>query len=43
MIYDIDEYLIEDLILADNILNKDEKIDFLVGSRTLQQKKFIYQ
>lgn len=43
MIYDIDEYLIEDLILADNILNKDKKIDFLVGSRTLQQKKFIYK
>ena len=43
MIYDIDEYLIEDLILADNILNEDKKIDFLAGSRILKQKKFIYR
>tara|TARA_B110000977_G_C11053283_1_gene483118 strand:+ start:141 stop:848 length:708 start_codon:yes stop_codon:yes gene_type:complete len=43
LVFDIDEYLTEDLITADSILNKNKKIDFLVGSRTLHQKKFIYK
>jgi len=43
MIFDIDEYLVSDLIVSDTILKNDKGIDFLVGSRTLQQKKFIYK
>ena len=43
MIFDIDEYLTEDLIKADNILDTNSKIDFLSGSRVIHQKKFIYR
>ncbi len=42
-IFDIDEYLTQDLIKADNIIDNDNKISFLVGSRTIHQKKFIYK
>ncbi len=43
LIFDIDEYLTKDLIIADSILNKNKNIDFLVGSRISHQKKFIYK
>ena len=42
-IFDIDEYLIKDLIKADNFLMNDKQTMFLVGSRTIHQKKFIYK
>mgnify|MGYP001389831846 CR=1 FL=1 len=43
MIFDIDEYLTKDLIEADKILETNNKIDFLSGSRVIHQKKFIYR
>ena len=43
VIFDIDEYLIKDLIKADNFLKNDDQIMFLVGSRIINQKKFIYK
>tara|TARA_B100000780_G_C21037307_1_gene416075 strand:+ start:334 stop:1044 length:711 start_codon:yes stop_codon:yes gene_type:complete len=43
LIFDIDEYLTKDLIISDNLIVDDEGIDFLAGSRTLNQKEFIYK
>jgi len=43
VIFDIDEYLINDLIKADKFLNINKQTQFLVGSRVLHQKKFIYK
>ena len=42
-IFDIDEYSTKDLLKAEKILNQDKEISFLVGSRLMQQKKFIYK
>ena len=42
-IFDIDEYIISDLIKADKLLDDNKQIQFLVGSRVLHQKKFIYK
>ncbi len=43
VIFDIDEYLIKDLIEADYFLNNNKQTMFLVGSRVIHQKKFIYK
>ena len=43
VIFDIDEYAYEDLILADSILKKNKDIDFLVGSRSLKRNNIIYK
>ena len=42
-IFDIDEYLVDDLIKADNYLKSNKQTKFLVGSRVMHQKKFIYK
>jgi len=43
VIFDIDEYLTNDLIKADRFLDINKETQFLVGSRVLHQKKFIYK
>ena len=43
VIFDVDEYLIDDLIKADNFLNINKQTQFLVGSRVMHQKRFIYK
>jgi len=43
LIFDVDEYLIDDLIKADNFLNINKQTQFLVGSRVMHQKRFIYK
>ena len=43
IIFDVDEYLVSDLIKADNFLNINKQTQFLVGSRVIHQKKFIYK
>ena len=43
VIFDVDEYLIDDLIKADNFLNINKQTQFLVGSRVIHQKRFIYK
>ncbi len=42
-IFDIDEYLAVDLIKADKYLELNKQTQFLVGSRIMHQKKFIYK
>ena len=43
VIFDVDEYLIDDLIKADSFLNINKQTQFLVGSRVIHQKRFIYK
>ena len=43
VIYDMDEYVYEDLIIADSLLKKNGDIDFLIGSRALEGKNYIYK
>ena len=43
VIFDLDEYLVEDLLIAHNIIKKNEEIDFLCGSRLLENNKFLYK
>ena len=43
IIFDLDEYLIEDLIKGHKIIESDKKIDFLCGSRFGENNRFIYK
>ena len=43
VIFDIDEYLLDDLIIGYEILKNDRTIDFLCGSRLGENNKFIYK
>tara|TARA_B100001057_G_scaffold445692_1_gene483588 strand:+ start:3324 stop:4034 length:711 start_codon:yes stop_codon:yes gene_type:complete len=43
VIFDIDEYSLEDLITGHEIIKKDRSIDFLCGSRLGENNKFIYK
>ena len=43
IIYDLDEYLLEDLITANEILDKNRSIDYLIGNRISSGTKFIYK
>ena len=40
LVFDIDEYAYDDLIVGHSILKKNDDIDFLVGSRILAGKKY---
>ncbi len=43
IIYDLDEYLLDDLIIANEILDKNRSIDYLIGNRIGSGTKFIYK
>ena len=43
VIFDIDEYFIEDLILGFKILKKNNNVDFLIGNRIHKNNQFIYK